>query len=55
MDVIVIGVGDNLINAEDDLRKMAGSKGTVHLFHSYLDMTKHFSDMYYAFVGEFMS
>ena len=53
--MIVIGVGDNLQNAEDDMKKIAGSKGTVYLFDSYLDLTRHFSDMYDAFLGELMS
>ena len=55
MDIIVIGVGDNLQKAEDDMKEMAGSKRTVHLFDSYLDMKRHFSEMYDAFLGELMS
>ena len=55
MDIIVIGVGDNLNKAGGKMKEMAGSKGTVHLFHSYLDMTRHFSEMHAALCGELMS
>ena len=54
MNFTVIGVGDDLVNAEDKLKEIAGNKGTVHLYNNFSTLASYFDTMSAAVCGELL-
>ena len=53
--ITVIGIGKKVLGAEDAMKEMAGSRGTVHLYASIDELSKHFDEMLAASCGKFAS
>ena len=53
--ITVIGIGEELLGAEDAMKEMAGSRGTVHLYASIDELSKRFDEMLAAACGKFAS
>ena len=53
--ITVIGIGKKVLGAEDAMKEMAGSRGTVHLYASIDELSKHFDEMLAAACGKFAS
>lgn len=54
MHIIVIGVGEKLENREKDMKKIAGSKGTVLVFGSFEALINSVDDILEATCRKFL-
>ena len=52
MNITVIGVGENLLDAEDAMKEMAGSKGRVLLYKDFSGLASHLDDLLTAVCGK---
>ena len=52
MNITIIGVGEDLVSAEDKLKEIAGCKGTVYLYNNFSALASYFDDMFAAVCGE---